>query len=108
MGIFVLWAAKQATQGKVIAIEPTSAIDVLRMNVERNGLTNVVPIQAAAGNDGGIVRDCHVSGLQHREPSCRVEAEDVDEVFHLAVVSEISIGAGDGAGVGEIAAEDSG
>ncbi|HEY2760704.1 MAG TPA: FkbM family methyltransferase, partial [Pirellulales bacterium] len=48
MGVFVLWAARQATQGKVIAIEPTSAIDVLRMNVERNGLTNVAAIQAAA------------------------------------------------------------
>ncbi len=24
MGVFVLWAAKQATQGKVIAIEPTA------------------------------------------------------------------------------------
>ena len=53
MGVFVLWAAKQATQGKVLAIEPTSVIDVLRMNVQRNGLTNVVPIQAAAGIDGG-------------------------------------------------------
>jgi FkbM family methyltransferase len=53
MGIFVLWAARQATQGKILAIEPTSAIDVLRMNVERNGLSNVVPIQAAAGIDGG-------------------------------------------------------
>jgi FkbM family methyltransferase len=52
MGIFVLWAAKQARQGKVLAIEPTSAMDVLRLNVERNGLTNVVPIQAAAGRDG--------------------------------------------------------
>jgi FkbM family methyltransferase len=53
MGIFVLWAARKAPQGKVIAIEPTSAIDVLRLNIERNHLTNVVPIQAAAGNDGG-------------------------------------------------------
>lgn len=53
MGIFVLWAARRATQGKVLAIEPTSAIDVLRMNVERNGLRNVVPIQAACGTDGG-------------------------------------------------------
>ena len=53
MGIFTLWAAKQATQGKMLAIEPTSAIDTLRLNVQRNGLTNVVPIQAAAGLDGG-------------------------------------------------------
>ncbi|HTQ39888.1 MAG TPA: FkbM family methyltransferase, partial [Pirellulales bacterium] len=52
MGVFVLWAAKQATQGKVIAIEPTSAMDVLRMNVDRNSLTNVVPVPVAAGNDG--------------------------------------------------------
>jgi FkbM family methyltransferase len=52
MGIFVLWAASLAKQGKVLAIEPTSAMDTLRMNVERNGLTNVIPIQAAAGRDG--------------------------------------------------------
>jgi FkbM family methyltransferase len=52
MGIFVLWAAKKATQGKVLAVEPTSVMDVLRLNVERNGLTNVVPIQAACGRDG--------------------------------------------------------
>ncbi|HZZ28917.1 MAG TPA: FkbM family methyltransferase [Pirellulales bacterium] len=53
MGVFVLWAARQAPQGKVIAIEPTSAIDVLRLNLARNGITNVAPVQAAAGNDGG-------------------------------------------------------
>lgn len=52
MGIFVLWAASQATQGKVLAIEPTSAIETLRINIVRNGLTNVVPIHAAAGRDG--------------------------------------------------------
>jgi FkbM family methyltransferase len=52
MGIFVLWASKRVPQGKVLAIEPTSAIDTLRLNIERNGLTNVVPIQAAAGLDG--------------------------------------------------------
>src|SRR5262249_33517328 len=53
MGIFVLWAARQATQGKILAIEPTSAIDVLRMNLGRNGITNVTPVHAAAGIDGG-------------------------------------------------------
>jgi 2-polyprenyl-3-methyl-5-hydroxy-6-metoxy-1,4-benzoquinol methylase len=52
MGIFTLWAARQANRGKVLAIEPTSAIDALRVNIERNGLTNVVPVQAAAGRDG--------------------------------------------------------
>jgi len=53
MGIFVLWAARQATQGKILAIEPTSAIDALRMNLERNCISNVVPVQAAAGIEGG-------------------------------------------------------
>jgi FkbM family methyltransferase len=52
MGIFVLWAARQAPQGRVIAIEPTSVIDVLQLNVERNGLTNVTAVQSAAGRDG--------------------------------------------------------
>ncbi len=53
MGIFVLWAARQATQGKILAIEPTSAIETLRLSVARNRFTNVVPIQVAAGKDGG-------------------------------------------------------
>ena len=53
MGIFALWAARQTPQGRVIAIEPTSAIDVLRLNIDRAGIANIVPIQAAAGLDGG-------------------------------------------------------
>ena len=54
MGIFALWAARQANPGKVLAIEPTSAIDVLRLNIERNGLTNVITVQSAAGRQGDL------------------------------------------------------
>src|SRR5690606_36188074 len=53
---FVLWAASQAARGKVLAIEPTSAIDTLRINVERNGLSNVVAVQAACGRDGATLQ----------------------------------------------------
>jgi FkbM family methyltransferase len=52
MGVFALWAARQARRGRVIAVEPTSAIEVLRTNVERNRLPHVVAVQAAAGRDG--------------------------------------------------------
>ncbi|HEY2761917.1 MAG TPA: FkbM family methyltransferase, partial [Pirellulales bacterium] len=53
MGIFALWAARQTPHGKVVAIEPTSAIDVLRLNIDRARITNIIPIQAAVGLDGG-------------------------------------------------------
>ena len=52
IGVFSLWAARQAPQGKVLAVEPTSVIDVLKLNLEKNGITNVIPIKEAAGVDG--------------------------------------------------------
>jgi FkbM family methyltransferase len=55
MGVFAIWAARQATAGKVLAIEPTSAIGVLQLNIDRNGITNIVPVQTAAGSDGGTL-----------------------------------------------------
>ena len=52
MGLFVLWAAPQAAQGRLIAIEPTGVIDCLRLNVQLNGLKNVTAIRAAVGRAG--------------------------------------------------------
>ena len=52
MGLFVLWAAPQAARGRLIAIEPTSVIDCLNLNVQLNGLTNVTAIRAAVGRTG--------------------------------------------------------
>ncbi|HZZ70718.1 MAG TPA: FkbM family methyltransferase [Pirellulales bacterium] len=52
IGVFSLWAARQAPQGKVLAIEPTSVIDVLKLNLEKNGITNVIAAKEAAGEDG--------------------------------------------------------
>ena len=47
MGLFTLWAAPQVPQGRVLAIEPTNVIDCLTLNVQLNGLTNVIPLKAA-------------------------------------------------------------
>ena len=56
LGVFVLWAAPQVPQGRVVTIEPIpSALSCLRLNVERNGLGNVTVLHAAVGCDGGEV-----------------------------------------------------
>ena len=52
MGLFILWAAPQAAQGRLIAIEPTGVIDCLRLNLQLNGLKNVTAIRAAVGRAG--------------------------------------------------------
>ena len=51
MGIFALWAAQQATQGKVLAVEPTGVMDVLQLNIEKNNIQNIIPVKVAAGID---------------------------------------------------------
>jgi FkbM family methyltransferase len=51
MGMFTLWAAPQVAEGRVIAIEPTDAINHLRTNVDRNRLDNVVTVRAGLGRD---------------------------------------------------------
>ncbi len=49
MGLFTLWAAPQVPQGCVLAIEPTSVMDCLKMNVRLNSLVNVRPLKTAVG-----------------------------------------------------------
>jgi FkbM family methyltransferase len=51
IGIFSIWAAQKASQGKILAVEPTSVIDVLKFNIEKNGVYNVIPVRNAAGPD---------------------------------------------------------
>ncbi len=52
MGMFALWAAPQAAQGRVIAVEPMDVIECLDGNMRLNGLGNITPLQAAVGRDG--------------------------------------------------------
>lgn len=54
VGVFAMYAASKAFEGKVIAIEPTSAIDSLRLSIEKNNLRNVIPIQAAIGLENEV------------------------------------------------------
>jgi FkbM family methyltransferase len=52
MGMFVLWAAPQAPQGRLVAIEPMNFVDCVELNVRLNGLENVTVLQKAVGKDG--------------------------------------------------------
>ena len=53
VGMFALWAAPQAVNGRVIAVEPTGAIECLQQNVRHNGLQNVQCLKAAVGQENG-------------------------------------------------------
>jgi FkbM family methyltransferase len=63
MGLFVLWAAPQAPDGRVLAVEPMSVIETLDLNVRLNGLENVTSLQAAAGNDGDTMEFIEYPGF---------------------------------------------
>jgi FkbM family methyltransferase len=54
IGMFMLWAAPQVPQGRLVTVEPNpAAYACLKLNVERNGLSNVTAVHAAASRDGG-------------------------------------------------------
>lgn len=63
MGVFVLWAAPQAPQGRIIAVEPTHIMECLQLNVRLNGLKNVSTIRAAAGTTDGEMEIVHYPGF---------------------------------------------
>jgi len=52
MGMFVMWAAPQAAQGRVVAIEPMSVIQCVDLNARLNGLENVTSLRVAVGKLG--------------------------------------------------------
>lgn len=52
MGLFALWAAPQASLGRVVAVEPSRTLDCLVHNARWNGLDNITPVPVAIGNDG--------------------------------------------------------
>lgn len=53
MGLFTMWAAPQAPEGRVLAIEPGRVVDCLAYNVRANRLGNVTTAPVAVGNEGG-------------------------------------------------------
>ena len=55
MGMFSMWAAPQALEGRVVAIEPMGVVGCLDMNVRLNKLDNVVVLNAAVGPDGEVL-----------------------------------------------------
>jgi FkbM family methyltransferase len=53
MGMFTMWAAPQAANGRVLAVEPArQPFECLQLNIDRNGLTNVVGRRDAVGKRG--------------------------------------------------------
>jgi FkbM family methyltransferase len=65
IGMFVLWAAPQVPQGRMISVEPNeSALECLRLNVSRNGLHNVTIVPAAAGAENGTMELVHHRGWE--------------------------------------------
>ena len=55
MGVFALWAAKQAPRGKIISIEPTENIESLTKSIEINKLKNITPLKVAIGKDDSFI-----------------------------------------------------
>ncbi len=54
LGMFMLWAAPQVPQGRVVTVEPTPrAHFCLALNIVKNGLANVTALNTAIGRDGG-------------------------------------------------------
>ena len=105
MGFFTCQAATAAKRTRVVAVEPVSTyVNVLRQNVERNGLQNVgiLPF-AVSGTSGGKVRICvwyTPSGepKTHRPvpPDVRTETEAVvgmtlGEIFETAHVDHCDL-----------------
>jgi FkbM family methyltransferase len=65
LGMFVLWAAPQVPQGRVVTIEPTPrAHACLKLNVEKNRLANVTVLRAAVGRDGGEIDMVTYPGIE--------------------------------------------
>lgn len=54
-GVFALWAAPMASQGRVICIEPTSVIECLEQSIRQNNLTNVTPVRCAISDSPGTL-----------------------------------------------------
>lgn len=49
IGIFTLWAAPQVPRGRILAVEPSPAIEILRSNLGLNRLERVTSLQVAVG-----------------------------------------------------------
>lgn len=63
MGLFALWAAPQASRGRVICIEPTAVIGCLERSLPASGLTNVEIVRCAVGRDEGVLELVEYAGF---------------------------------------------
>ena len=65
LGMFMLWAAPQVPQGRVVTVEPTPrAHTYLALNIEKNGFANVTALNTAIGRDGGRMNMVTYPGIE--------------------------------------------
>lgn len=63
MGIFALWAAPQAKEGRVICIEPTKVIECLELSLPQSGLRNVTIVKCAIADQRGTIELLEYAGF---------------------------------------------
>ena len=104
IGVFSMWAAARAQRVRVISLEPSPGMfHCLQQNLSRNGLHQVIAVQAACGGHNGTAvlysrgfeggnslysRD--IAGSVFR-PLTRVEVLTLDEVFRRYQVETCSL-----------------
>lgn len=65
LGMFMLWAAPQVPQGRVVTVEPTPrAHTCLALNIDKNCLANVTALRAAIGCDRGSIDMVTYPGIE--------------------------------------------
>lgn len=69
MGLFAMWMSPQIGNGRIYCVEPTSAMDTLNENVQRNGLENVNTLRCAVGAEDStleLLEYPEFNGINHR------------------------------------------
>jgi FkbM family methyltransferase len=75
IGMFALWSEPQIPRGRLVCIEPNpSALECLRININRNELRNVIIVAAAAGSENGTMELISHPGCEALAHSASVEA----------------------------------
>ena len=100
LGMFVLWAAPQVPQGRVVTVEPTPrAHSCLALNIERNCLLNVTVLRAAIGRDDGSMDMVTFPGLEALSHGVNIRATILARMLaksprwsERVTVPEISLG----------------
>lgn len=64
LGVFLLWAAPQVPQGRVVAVEPLPIVEAIARSIRVNALQNATCVQAAVGSGIGALELEYVPGFE--------------------------------------------